>query len=72
MLAVMQSQQTAITMETGVCVGYTQMKDMTFSQYMLWENQGSLKVVVSNINHKSIIIVKEGCIIFYCNTGIID
>lgn len=57
MLAVMQSQQTAITMETGVCVGYTQMKDMTFSQYMLWENQGSLKVVVSNINHKSIIIV---------------
>lgn len=71
MLAVMQSQQTAITMETGVCVGYTQMKDMTFSQYMLWENQGSLKVVVSNINHKSIIIVNEGCIIFYYNTGII-
>lgn len=57
MLAVMQSQQTAITMETGVFVGYTQMKDMTFSQYMLWENQGSLKVVVSNINHKSIILV---------------
>lgn len=35
MLAVMQSQQTAITQETGVYVGYTQMKDMTFSQYML-------------------------------------